>query len=163
MPLPKNPVNPEGGKLKRELGYRFSSERNLLNFLKIESSSGHENLEFYKRFFLEPPSKSDYQFAQDLDHGFRSKWEANVGRWLKYHGFMYEYEPVKVMFSDGEKYVPDFYVPYSGVWIEVKGIWMTGAKRRVEKFIKTMLPDDKFVVLDEVQYSMLVPVKGWEK
>jgi len=40
------------------------------------------------------------------------------------------YEPHAVIVGEDEAYVPDFYFPDHDIWLEVKGGWMSGAKRK---------------------------------
>lgn len=64
-------------------------------------------------------------------HGvqFRSSLEANWAATLDSLNIEWEYEPKTFTLPSGEGYLPDFYLPKLGTWIEVKG---TGIPR-VEK------------------------------
>ena len=76
---------------------------------------------------------------KDLDGQFmRSRWEANVARWLNYKNRRWEYEP-EVFFFDGIKhgtvsYLPDFKV--GTLWLEVKGQLNPKGKTAVRRFKK---------------------------
>jgi hypothetical protein len=71
---------------------------------------------------------------------FRSSWEANVARWLKYHKIDYMYEP-KVFTYEKYKhgtvsYCPDFFLPQTGQWYEVKGMLDGKSKTQIRRFKK---------------------------
>ena len=54
---------------------------------------------------------------------FRSSWEALFARWLTSNNITWEYEPRLFKLSSYEyrSYTPDFYLPDTDQWIEVKG------------------------------------------
>lgn len=53
---------------------------------------------------------------------FRSKLEAQWAKFLDYHGVPWVYEPDGYEFEDGTRYLPDFWLPDSKQWFEVKGV-----------------------------------------
>ncbi len=63
---------------------------------------------------------------------FRSKLEADWAATLDQHHIRWEYEPETIDLPSGATYIPDFWLPDHGIWIEVKG---TGVPR-VEKAIE---------------------------
>jgi len=52
---------------------------------------------------------------------FRSTLEADWAATLTSLGITWEYEPEILTMSDGNAYIPDFWLPEIGTWIEVKG------------------------------------------
>jgi hypothetical protein len=71
---------------------------------------------------------------------FRSKWEANYARYLNQMEVVWEYEK-KVFWFDGIKsgtnnYTPDFYLPDTDEWVEVKGQWDSKSKTKLRRFKK---------------------------
>ena len=56
---------------------------------------------------------------------FRSRAEARWAIAFEHLGIEYMYEPEGYQLSDGTKYLPDFYLPESKTYFEVKGV-MTG-------------------------------------
>jgi hypothetical protein len=77
---------------------------------------------------------------EDLGIYFRSAWEANVARWLNSQQILWEYEP-RVFFFDKfrsgtNSYCPDFYLPDSGEWLEIKGQLIGPAKAASRRFKK---------------------------
>lgn len=53
---------------------------------------------------------------------FRSRLEARWAVFFDSCGIKYEYEPEGFVLSDGEKYLPDFYLPEQDTYVEVKSI-----------------------------------------
>ena len=58
---------------------------------------------------------------KDLGIYFRSTFEANFARILKYSGIEFEFEQHHFKCSDGSIYIPDFYIPSKNTFIEIKG------------------------------------------
>lgn len=71
---------------------------------------------------------------------FRSGWEANIARWMTYHEIVWEYEPVRFVFTGIQRgtrgYTPDFYLPERDLYVEVKGNLPTTDKTRMRRFKK---------------------------
>ena len=53
---------------------------------------------------------------------FRSKLEAQWAKLLDHYGMAWTYEVEGYEFNDGTRYLPDFWLPDSKQWLEVKGI-----------------------------------------
>lgn len=53
---------------------------------------------------------------------FRSKLEAQWAKLLDHYGIPWAYESEGYEFEDGTRYLPDFWLPDSKQWMEVKGI-----------------------------------------
>ena len=89
-------------------------------------------------------SKSGYR--DDLPHlFFRSRWEANYARVLQSTKTSYEFEHKTFVFT-GEirgaiTYLPDFYLPVTDQWVEVKGFLDAKSKSKIRKF-KQFYPDE---------------------
>lgn len=77
-------------------------------------------------------------YREDIGTYVRSSWEANFARVLNHLGIRWEYEPqtFTVVLDNQEcTYTPDFYLPDSGRWVEVKGRWVSPvSKRKFEVF-----------------------------
>jgi hypothetical protein len=54
-------------------------------------------------------------------HRFRSRVEARWAVFLDEAGISYEYEKEGFVLEDGTKYLPDFWLPDIGMWLEIKG------------------------------------------
>lgn len=52
---------------------------------------------------------------------FRSRLEASWAAFLEHHAVKWTYEESWFTFRDGTKYLPDFWLPESRAWLEVKG------------------------------------------
>lgn len=96
---------------------------------------------------------------------FHSRWEANMARLYTFLGIAWEYEPKQ--FDIGEQmYTPDFYLPESGTYIEVKNFWWRYSRVRDKKFRETypniqleVILKDEYLRLEK-KYAHLIP--SWE-
>lgn len=52
---------------------------------------------------------------------FRSRLEADWARTLDAHQIIWQYEPELITLPSGARYLPDFWLPELGTWIEAKG------------------------------------------
>ncbi len=109
---------------------------------------------------------------------FRSKWEANFGRYLEWQKERnmikdWEHEP-KTFWFDGVKrgavsYLPDFRVTNldeSQHWVEVKGYMDPKSATKIKRFNK-YFPQEKLVIVDKKWYNLnskklSLLIKGWE-
>ena len=64
----------------------------------------------------------------------RSSYERGVAQWLKDNQIVYFYEPYLFYLSGYRGYVPDFFLPYSNTFIEVKGRWEGNAYSKYKQF-----------------------------
>jgi hypothetical protein len=64
------------------------------------------------------PTAIETQYA---GHLFRSRLEARWAVFFNFMGIPWLYEP-EGFFVNGRPYLPDFYLPECGTWVEVKGI-----------------------------------------
>lgn len=105
---------------------------------------------------------------EDLGHYVRSRWEANICRWLAFLGIKYEYEPDVFRLVDGLvslDYTPDIKIS-DKVYIEVKG-WETGNSKRKRHLMSWQHPEVSIMYIEEAQYKDLSKefkniVPGWE-
>jgi hypothetical protein len=104
-----------------------------------------------------PHIKSGYR--PDLNMYVRSSWEANIARVFKYCKVKFDYEPKRfVMKNDNTilgSYLPDFYLPQSNVWVEVKGYLSLEDENRINLF-KEYYPQEILVVVKEDLYYLLM-------
>lgn len=63
---------------------------------------------------------------------FRSHLEADWAATLDTHGIAWEYEPQEVALPSGTRYLPDFWLPELGTWIEVKGPGIPRVEKAIE-------------------------------
>lgn len=66
---------------------------------------------------------------------FRSRLEARWAVFFDSAGIQYNYEPEGFELSDGTKYLPDFYLPESDTFFEVKGIMSDYDEHKIKMFI----------------------------
>jgi len=96
---------------------------------------------------------------------FYSRWEANMARLYSYLNIPWEYAPATFDIG-GQKYTPDFYLPKTKTYVEVKNFWWKYSKERDEKF-RALYPDiqlevilkDDYLQMEKV-YARLIP--HWE-
>ena len=109
---------------------------------------------------------------------YRSRWEANYGRYLeilKKNGQIkeWEHEPKTFWFENIKRgsvtYLPDFKVTNlddTHYWVEVKG-WMDARSKTKIKRFKKYFPQEKLVVIAAKEYNSLKKkvqriIPGWE-
>jgi len=96
---------------------------------------------------------------------FYSRWEANIARLFNFTGIKWEYQP-KIFDLRSQNYTPDFYLPDSSTYIEVKNFLWKYSKIRDRKFRKLyptiklhLLLKEEYLELEK-KYSPLI--KNWE-
>ena len=100
--------------------------------------------------------KSGQGFRIDLNNLYRSKWEANFARILKYLEVPFEYEANSFLLdydSYRRNYYPDFFLPNNKI-IEIKGFWNTDSRQKVKAFVETH-PEYELMILDGDMYTTL--------
>ncbi len=101
----------------------------------------------------------------DLDMYFRSRWEANFARVMKFQGRTWEYEPRSFQLDETTSYTPDFLVDGT-TYYELKGRWYDGHAEKVAKF-REKHPELSFVLIEEREYRELskqykMQISEWE-
>lgn len=116
--------------------------------------------EYIKLLAETPPAKTSkgnaYRFTNtnvrhDLDGlVMRSNWEANLARIFRLHNIKYEFEPEIFVFDKIKKgtkaYVPDFYLPDSDTWVEVKGYLDDKSRIKIKRF-RQYYPEKRLVMV----------------
>jgi len=96
-------------------------------------------------------------YREDLKQYFRSKMEANIARYYRYirEFYIYEYKEFefKIIKRGQRYYKPDFYLPASDSWVEVKGGYLRSQdKTKLERF-KIYYPEEfarlRFIIPDK--------------
>lgn len=73
-------------------------------------------------------------FSPYLGVSFRSWFECRVAEHIVCHWqTQIFYEAHSLPIDDRHCYIPDFWLPECGVWLEVKGEWRLGAKSKFER------------------------------
>jgi len=96
---------------------------------------------------------------------FYSRWEANFARLQNYLGIEWKYEP-KTFDLGSQNYTPDFYLPETDTYVEVKNFLWKYSKIRDQKFRK-LYPNIKLQLLLKEDYIKLENkyshlIKNWE-
>lgn len=96
---------------------------------------------------------------------FYSRWEANMARLYKYLGISWQYAPAAFDIG-GHTYTPDFYLPETNAYVEVKNFWWRYSRIRDNKFRKRyphirleVILKEEYLRLEK-QYAHLIPY--WE-
>jgi hypothetical protein len=88
--------------------------------------------------------KNNPMFGKIAHHGkwikykgikFRSSWEVAYAKYLDKQGTEWQYEP-KTFDLGNCTYTPDFYLPESDTYVEIKGWWRDDAKKKFKMFQK---------------------------
>lgn len=96
---------------------------------------------------------------------FFSRWEANFARILNLREVPWVFQP-RVFQLETQKYTPDFYLPASDEYIEIKNFLSDYSKRRDEEF-RRCFPHIKLSLILKADYLKLQAtfaslIKGWE-
>ena len=85
-------------------------------------------------------------YSPILNTSFRSGFECLfIERAHLDWGWRYFYEPHIVKVDDRHLYLPDFYFPEYGVWVEIKGEWRLGSKRKF-RLAQEILGKDRLIL-----------------
>lgn len=76
----------------------------------------------------------------------RSSWEIKYAKHLDGNDVVWFYELKGFSLELSHTYFPDFYLPKTNTWIEIKGFFAPGAKEKIESFQK-MYPSEKLIIL----------------
>lgn len=81
-----------------------------------------------------PDETPDIEAVPTEYHGttFRSRLEADWAATLNANGIRWAYEPETITLPSGTVYVPDFWLPELGTWIEVKGPGIPRVEKTIE-------------------------------
>lgn len=96
---------------------------------------------------------------------FYSRWEANMARLYSHLGISWQYAPTTFDIGN-QKYTPDFYLPKTNTYIEIKNFWWEYSRIRDNKFRKRYPQIRLEVILKEEyhrlekRYAHLIP--RWE-
>ena len=151
-----------------------------LKGIKLEEWKKHQRETRIKNGTLNPMINQEKPYSrakggrrEDLNNQyFRSSWEANIARYYNYLGIKWKYEPKTFIFENitrgSVSYTPDFYLPETDQWVEVKG-WMDGKSKTKLKRFEKQYPDEykKLILIQEKEYNEIkrkvAPfIKEWE-
>jgi hypothetical protein len=151
-----------------------------LKGIKLEEWKKHQRETRIKNGTLNPMINQEKPYSrakggrrEDLDNQyFRSAWEANIARYYNYLGIKWEYEPKTFIFENitrgSVSYTPDFYLPETDQWVEVKG-WMDSKSKTKLKRFAEQYPEEskKLILIQEKEYNEIKRkissfIKDWE-
>lgn len=89
---------------------------------------------------------------------FRSRLEARWAVFLHTLGLAFEYEPEGYDLGEAGWYLPDFYLPESGLWLEIK----PDAELRPEDAAKGIAFDDKITARNRAKWLIDASAPSWE-
>ena len=100
-------------------------------------------------------------FREDLNCSFRSRWEANMARYWNYINVAWYYELGEFEFKTIKRgnrfYKPDFYLPKTDRYVEIKGYLTPSDKTKLRRF-KKYYPDAaaklQFIIYDPFSRSV---------
>ena len=143
-------------KMKKSWVGRVISEKARESKRKLWRNGVYDNVNFYSSSF----------YRKDLGHNCRSTWEANFARVLNYLGIQYEYEYKRFITPNGS-YCPDFYLPDSNTYIEIKG-WEENLKQKYKRIFIRKKYSVRVRLIREKTYTKLKrrfrsEIKEWEE
>ncbi len=95
---------------------------------------------------LSDASEADYAvWSSILRMSFRSAFESVVALYLYNKHYKFWYEKVAIQVGT-KRYIPDFYLPESSCFIEVKGVWGAGSKTKYKKAAKLLRYHESLVL-----------------
>lgn len=83
---------------------------------------------------------------------FRSKWEREYATRLTSGGERWMYEAIKLRLAGNTFYTPDFFLPRSLKFVEVKGFWRDDARVKI-KVAAEMFPMFEFIAVTKDRRS----------
>lgn len=85
-------------------------------------------------------------YASELDMTFRSFYEMCFALEATRRQLVWEYEAWAFRLEGMKVYIPDFFFPDYGCFIEIKGAWAPGAKKKIKQFCE-MYPSTPILVV----------------
>jgi len=108
-------------------------------------------------------------YRKDLNHHFRSRWEANIARFFKFYNIKYEYESKNCRFDLGllGSIILDFYLPNYSCFLEISGYVRPDKVQKLKSFRK-LYSGKKLYILDGEEYPGISKrycsiIPNWEK
>lgn len=121
---------------------KFCGSRCLLKYIKDQPVTDEFKLDHITPSKIAEP----YEFwDEELQMYFRSSYESIVGRFLDRHEFKWVYEMWTINIKESQ-YTPDFWLNDFDIFLEVKGLWGVGSKKKLYQAYKhgyhiLLLPD----------------------
>ena len=120
--------------------------------IKNKIRRGNESNFYGKKYW---PKKNNFIYN---DTKFRSNWEIAVVKYFDEKQIKWLYEPNLFKIGEHNTYTPDFYLPETNEYIEVKGYFTEENKQKMIKFIN-QYPNIKVEIWDEIKLKELKILK----
>lgn len=125
------------------------SARCLLFYLIERERSGVQEAiplrENKAKFRLSPHVSEEMDaFSNILYQCFRSRLEVHTAEFLTAHSILWWYEKIAIRLGN-RWYTPDFYIPTARAFLEVKGYWGFGSKKKFRQAVKE-IPEEIILV-----------------
>lgn len=86
-------------------------------------------------------------YSPNLRTSFRSAFEAVVAeKMILDWKWNVRYEPTMIKVTDTKVYIPDFYLPDQNIFLEVKGAWLNGSKKKFIQ-VQDMFGPDRLLLI----------------
>lgn len=123
------------------------------NASQIGSAYGMQNMQGARRY------KWVFPQGERLIH-MRSGFEIMYALFLEAQGVRWQYEPKMFILASGKRYTPDFYLPDTDEWIEIKGVLSETSKQKIEMFTKqgfklTLVFESELKHFSPISYSQI--------
>jgi hypothetical protein len=90
----------------------------------------------------------------------RSGFEVMYALFLESQDSRWQYEPRMFILASGKRYTPDFYLPDTNEWVEIKGVLSEASRQKIGMFREqgfklTLVFETKLKQLSPVRYSQI--------
>ncbi len=93
------------------------------------------------------------------EYCLRNNWELKTAQWLDQNNIKWEYETKPFLRPCGKHYLPDFYLPLTNEYIEVKGWLNNCSKEKMDDFVKS---GNKLIIIDQSNINNIHLNKIWK-
>jgi hypothetical protein len=93
-------------------------------------------LKFYLKDSIYPWVARSFEINGRKSTHFRSNYEVLFAHFLQENGIKFQYEKRAVELGDYDFYIPDFFIPDSHLYVEIKGRLDRRGKHKVRNFLK---------------------------
>lgn len=115
--------------------FDFKNRRDMSRFIAKVCSDVCFSL-FMLGFSSINSSVTNVKEFEQRNNTYRSRYEEKTAKYLQKNFIKFLYEPYSFPLSDGSVYVPDFFLINEKVFLEVKGLYYRGAKKKIKLFDK---------------------------
>lgn len=117
-----------------------------------ELKTGSKNPNFGKK--CKSGKRNWYTCPDGKVVSMRSYWEASFADYLNKNSIDWQYESKTFNLPDGSAYTPDFFLPQTNEWVEVKGWYREEHKQKIRDW-KIAFPNEKHILADKKYLTSL--------